>query len=70
VTLPEHAEAIRRLTRGDGLKVRRRRGAQPRFEQVQRWEERLLLDQIPRGAPEVEVRPLEVYEQLVAECVP
>jgi hypothetical protein len=29
-----------------------------------------LLDRIHRGAPEVEVRPLEVYERLVAECAP
>jgi transposase len=70
VTLPEHAEAIRRLTRGNGLKARRRRGAQPRFVQLGTSEETLLLDRIHRGAPAVEVRPLEVYERLVAECAP
>ncbi len=70
VTLPEHAEAIRRLTRGNGLRARRRRGAQPHFVQLRNTEEMPLLDRIHRRAPEVEVRPLEVYEHLVAECVP
>jgi transposase len=70
VTLPEHAEAIRRLTRGNGCKVRRRRGSQPQFIQLVSSEEMFLLDRIHRGAPEVEVRPLEVYERLVAECSP
>ncbi len=71
VTRPEHAEAIRRLTRGNGLRARRRRGAQPRFVQPASGEEMLrLLERISHTAPEVEVRRLEVYEQLVAGCVP
>ncbi len=70
MTLFEHAEAIRRLTRGNGLRARRRRGAQPRFIQQASSEELLLLDGVHRSAPEVEVRALEAYEHLLAECVP
>jgi transposase len=68
VTLPEHAEAIRRLTRGNGHRTRRRRGAQPHFVQRASAEEMLLLDRIHCSAPEVEVRSLEFYEHLLAEC--
>ena len=50
VTLPEHAEAVRRLTRGDPAKVRGRRGGQPRYEQT---------------LPVVQVATLDAYEQLV-----
>ena len=50
VTLPEHAEAVRHLTRGDPAKARGRRGGQPRYEQT---------------LPVVQVATLDAYEQLV-----
>lgn len=69
VTLPEHAEAIRRLTRGCPEKAARRRSKQPRFIQLAAPSEILLLDRLRQTAPPVEVRPLGVYEHLACAGV-
>ncbi len=53
VTLPEHAAAIRRLTRGNAPSVSRRRGRQPCFVQC--------------SAPEVEARAFDPYERIALE---
>ncbi len=53
VTLPEHAAAIRRLTRGNAPAVSRRRGRQPCFVQC--------------SAPEVEARAFDPYERIALE---
>lgn len=67
ITLPEHADEIRRLTRGSAAKTYRRRGTQPHFLQVAAAEPVLLdrLHQLKRIAPVVEVQPLAAYEQLL-----
>lgn len=52
ITLPEHRDAIRRLTRGNAASAARRRGRQPSFVQA---------------PPEVEERSLAVYEELAVE---
>jgi len=71
VTLPEHAEAIREITRGDGtgeekaaLADRSRRGKQPKFEQREREEEAAAtLEILRRSAPEVEERSLAIFDE-------
>ncbi len=67
ITLPEHAEAIRELTRGSAAKAYRRRGGQPRFLQLAVAEPELLghLELVKRVAPIVEVHSLATYERLL-----
>ena len=67
VTLPEHAEAIRALTRGSAAKAYRRRGSQPHFLQLAAAEPAGLarLDRLKRVAPVVEVHSLADYERLL-----
>lgn len=70
ITLPEHAEAIRRLTRGSGQAhaLAARRGREPRFEQAERPEQELAaaaLEQLRRTAPAVEERSLALFEGIL-----
>lgn len=66
VTLPEHAEAIRALTRGNAAKAYRRRGKQPRFVQLASSEPvSTRLDRVKQVAPIVEVQGLDAYERLL-----
>lgn len=65
VVLAEHAEAIRKQTRGQAAKAYRRRGHQPHFLQLPTPEEVQIVSQAYRFAPAVEVRPLSVYEELL-----
>jgi transposase len=69
VTLDEHGEAIRRLTRGNAEAAARRRSRQPSYLQVVEEEAPILLDRIQRAAPQVQVRPLSAYERLLLEGV-
>lgn len=71
ITLAEHAEAIRELTRGSAAKAYRRRGGQPRFLQLAAAEPVLLnqLEQVKRVAPIVEVHSLATYERLLHRAV-
>jgi len=64
VTLPEHAAAIRELTRGAGQAAGRRRSRQPKYEQVPEKAALDLLAAIQQRAPQVEVRTLGAYERL------
>ena len=64
VTLPAHAEAVRRLTRGDPARGSRRRGKQPSFQQVD-GATTLLAGALNCPAPVVQVGSLEDYERLV-----
>lgn len=67
VTLFEHAEEIRRLTRGSAVQAYRRRGDRPHFLQVVPSEP-VLLDRLQRLreiAPVVQARSLAAYEQLL-----
>jgi hypothetical protein len=60
VTLPEHRERIRALTRGPELNRHPRRGTQPNFRQAPRPLDRLVT---PAAAwPIVQVRSLALYE--------
>jgi len=70
VILPEHAEAIRRLARGNAARAYRRRSSKPRFEQQAPGEDLRLLEAWRGSAPAVESHPLERYERVVAECAP
>lgn len=68
VTLSEHADAIRSLTRGQAAKAYRRRGNQPHFLQLAGPEElqRILeIHDVHRAAPRVEVRSLADYEAIL-----
>lgn len=67
VTLAEHAEAIRVLTRGSAAKAYRRRGQRPRFLQLASGEPRPLrqLELLKQVAPLVDVHGLAAYEQLL-----
>lgn len=66
VTLPEHAEAIRALTRGSAAKAYRRRGNQPRFVQLASSEPvPARLDRVKQVAPIVEIQGLDAYEELL-----
>lgn len=64
VTLPEHAAAIREMTRGAGQSAGRRRSRQPRYEQVSEESALRLLTELREWAPEVEVQSLGAYEAL------
>jgi len=66
VTLPEHAAAIRELTRGVGQATGKRRSRQPQYEQVPEESALVLLDAIQQRAPQVETRTLGEYELLAA----
>jgi len=65
VTLSDHAEAIRALTRGQAARAYARRGGQPHFLQVATPEQVHALDQLHRAYPVVEARPLSVYDDLL-----
>ena len=69
VTLPEHEAEIRRLTRGNAEAAARRRNRQPNYLQTVEEEAPVLLHRIQTHAPQVEVRPLSVYERLLVEGV-
>lgn len=64
VTLPAHAEAIRRLTRGDPARARGRQGKQPGYDQVAAVEPRPGSTLLHLVAPIVQVGTLEAYERL------
>jgi hypothetical protein len=68
VVLSEHAEAIRRLTRGQAARAYRRRGSRPRYEQQAPDEDLPLLEAWRGAAPAVESHSLELYERVLAEC--
>src|SRR5690606_29209275 len=76
VTLPEHAEAIRRLTRGSAAAQAHaaRRGKQPRFEQTEQATHEgaatAALERLRRAAPEVEVRSLALFDALLLAAGP
>lgn len=66
VTLREHAEAIRALTRGSAAKAYARRGGQPRFLQVASAEHVPgRLHRVKQVAPVVAVQSLDAYEELL-----
>ena len=65
VTLPAHAEAIRRVTRTADGRPRGRRTTQPAYEQVASIESGLV-STFELVAPVVEVGTLETYERLAA----
>lgn len=65
VTLPEHAEAIRRANR-EGGRGRSRRGRQPVFDQAPEPEARLLHG-IELVAPPVSVGSLDTYERIAQQ---
>ena len=70
VTLPEHAAALRQLTRAAPRQHIRRKGRRPRFEQRPPEPVLALTAPPPRAAHpdlEVQVRSLEVYEDLLIE---
>ena len=69
VTLPDHETEIRRLTRGNAEVATRRRNRQPSYLQVVEEDAPVLLHRIQTHAPQVEVRPLSVYERLLVEGV-
>jgi hypothetical protein len=70
ITLPQHAEAIRQITRGGStgeekaaLVARGRHGKQPKFEQREHEEEAIsALEILRRSAPEVEERSLTSFD--------
>lgn len=64
VTLSAHAEAIRRLTRGDPARARGRRGKQPAYEQVNAATSDLA-GALEQAAPIVQAGSLDDYERLV-----
>ncbi|MDZ7778666.1 MAG: hypothetical protein U5R14_01865 [Gemmatimonadota bacterium] len=68
VTLAEHAEAIRKLTRGSAQKAYGRRGGPPRFVQRVAAAEPVVgrLDRLKQVAPVVEIQGLDAYEALLA----
>ena len=67
ITRPEHADEIRRLTRGNAAKAYRRRGSPPHFIQVAPVKLVLLdrLHQLKQIAPVVQAQPLAAYEKLL-----
>ena len=67
VTLPEHQEKIRRLTRGNAQKTYRQRRRNPRFLQLPLAAPNGSSDLLSSIAPVVQIRPLAVYEQLLEE---
>ncbi|MDP6725423.1 MAG: IS21 family transposase [Arenicellales bacterium] len=67
VTLSAHLDAIRRLTRSDGPKISRKRQKNPRFVQLETASEEGGMPPLDHLAPQVEIRSLLVYEQLVKE---
>jgi len=67
VTLPEHQEKIRRLTRGNAQKAYRQRRRNPRFLQLPLPAPNGSSDLLSSIAPPVQVRPLAAYEQLLEE---
>lgn len=70
VTLPEHAAALRRLTRAAARQQSRRKGRRPRFEQRPPEPVLALTAPPPKAADpdlEVQIRSLEVYEGLLEE---
>ena len=62
ITLPEHAAAIREMTRGGTRAAARRR--QPRYVQITEENAPALLAGIHQSSPQVQVRPLAAYEPL------
>jgi transposase len=70
VTLAEHAEAIRALTRGQAAAAYRRRGGRPHFLQLATPQEVQAVgavERTPHAWPAVDVRSLSVYENLLHE---
>jgi transposase len=67
VTLAEHAEAIRTLTRGQAANAYRRRGGQPHFLQIAAPDEIRGLRPLQISAPLVESRSLELYEAVLLQ---